>query len=322
MPIRFFVFVSLFFILNSCATVLNSPTKEISIHTQQKSTVTVNGEKTIANNNFTEFKYITKRDKSPLKIKIIQDDKDKEIRVSSFYSFAFWLNIYNYGVGMIIDAKNPKAFTYPKHIYIDSTYRYGYRTFIPEDPIFYKRNVLKLSPAKLYLANYKGIEFSYERFLKKKYSVQFNGAYLTKSFKDSKRGVSIGIENRYYFYQVQNVKMYTSLELEYIKNKISQRRKFINSDSTIYPGYLNVFYEKFHLVPKIGSQFKIAKNFVIDIFVGVRIGKQNIHHYNKNNNYHTGEYNIVPFIDLDKYKNEGRMNSFDYSGNVKIGYTF
>lgn len=62
-----------------------------------------------------------KRKNETISIVAITDSVVKEIEVAPGNSLAYWSNIlYTFGIGMLIDKNNPKRYTYPKRIYVNS----------------------------------------------------------------------------------------------------------------------------------------------------------------------------------------------------------
>ncbi len=72
-----------------------------------------------------------KRKKEELRITAYTDSLSKNLRIKPKNSSAYWDNILLYGIGMLIDMNNPKRYSYPQKIYINSAdtinryFRYG-----------------------------------------------------------------------------------------------------------------------------------------------------------------------------------------------------
>jgi len=106
-------------LLTSCATLLSSRDKDINIHTSQKSQVVIN-EESLQSEEDSYVTFTVKRDKTPLDIKVLTSDTSYEFQVRPRNSFLYWSNIFNYCIGMLVDANNPKRYTYPTHIHVDN----------------------------------------------------------------------------------------------------------------------------------------------------------------------------------------------------------
>lgn len=107
-------------LLTSCASILNQDYTKIKIHTTEPSTIMVNGDtiETDARNKATIF---AERIDAPLFLVVETGQLQKKVDINYKNSVAYYLNIPNtYGLGMLIDKDNPKRFTYPRNIYLNS----------------------------------------------------------------------------------------------------------------------------------------------------------------------------------------------------------
>lgn len=120
--------------LTSCATLLNTRHKDINIYTTEPSQIILNEDTITTENNKATF--IVKRQNEPLKLKTINPNYTNEVEVNPFHSFYFWSNIvFNYGLGMLFEAKKPKSYTYPTHILVDGPNSENiHYNFIPRKP--------------------------------------------------------------------------------------------------------------------------------------------------------------------------------------------
>ena len=108
--------------ISSCATVFNSPTKQIAINTTSPAQVIYNNDTLSTINNRAIIQ--VPRQKESLIIKIIGDSISKTININSKNSFAYWLNAYPtpmFWTGFSIDKKNPKRYTFPGRVYINTS---------------------------------------------------------------------------------------------------------------------------------------------------------------------------------------------------------
>ena len=114
-------------LMSSCATILNRPHKYVTVHTTEPSQI-IHWQDTI---NTIDNKAHLKVYRSwlPLLIVATTDNLTKRIGIESRNSAMYWANIpFNYGLGMLIDRNNPKRYTYPGKIFInsaDATGRYS-----------------------------------------------------------------------------------------------------------------------------------------------------------------------------------------------------
>ena len=67
-------------------------------------------------------KLTIERKNAPIEIIAITDSLKKKVTINRITSSVYWLNIpYNLGIGMLIEKNNPKRFTYPLRIYLNSS---------------------------------------------------------------------------------------------------------------------------------------------------------------------------------------------------------
>ena len=105
--------------LTSCATIVNLPYKYVTVHTAEPSRIIFEHDTVSTVGNKAHLK--VKRKNEPLPIIVAADSSTKLIRVEPKNSVMYWSNIYfNCGLGMLVDRKNPKRYTYPDKIYINS----------------------------------------------------------------------------------------------------------------------------------------------------------------------------------------------------------
>ena len=119
-------------IMTSCATFLNQPYKNVKVYTTESSQI-IHGCDTIKTVN-NKANVRAERKNENLSIVVITDSITKPIEIKPINSFAYWLNIYPTPLlwtGFLIDKDNPKRYSYPKRVYINSAdtmskyYRYS-----------------------------------------------------------------------------------------------------------------------------------------------------------------------------------------------------
>jgi len=110
-------YLLLVLILNSCATILNESTTKLNIYSNKPTRLTVD------NNTYNfdnKCQIIVQRKKDTLILYAESDSLKKTIKLKSKNSLAYDANIfYTYGLGCIIDRKNPKRYTYQNDVFID-----------------------------------------------------------------------------------------------------------------------------------------------------------------------------------------------------------
>ena len=116
----------LFFGCCSCATILNPSYKAMTIYTPGPSKIII--KKDTLHTEANEAHFLVRRSMDPLSLRVIADSSNQSLSIPAKNSFAYFLNIaYNYGLGMLVDQNNPKRYTYPRRIYLDTTGKGGVR---------------------------------------------------------------------------------------------------------------------------------------------------------------------------------------------------
>jgi hypothetical protein len=127
---QIFYILTISVLISSCATILNQPYKNVKVHTTEPSRIISKYDTIQTVNN--RANVWAERKKENLSIVAITDSLTKTIEIKSRNSFWWWFNIpYTYGIGMLVDMNNPKRYSYPNRIYINSAdtiskyYRYA-----------------------------------------------------------------------------------------------------------------------------------------------------------------------------------------------------
>lgn len=109
---------------------MNQSHRKISIYTTEPSRIIYNQDTIRTLDNKANLSVERKR--KPLIIIATTDSLTKTLQVGPGNSFTYWCNIFfNYGIGMLVDRKNPKRYSYPQRIHVNSAdtlpvyYRYG-----------------------------------------------------------------------------------------------------------------------------------------------------------------------------------------------------
>jgi hypothetical protein len=118
-------------LMSSCATILNMPYTNVKVYTTESSKIIYRYDTIKTVNN--EANLWIERKNKPVSIIATSDANiSKTIEIKPKNSFMYWVNIpYTYGIGLLVDMNNPKRYSYPKRIYINSAdtiskwYRYN-----------------------------------------------------------------------------------------------------------------------------------------------------------------------------------------------------
>ncbi len=109
---------------------MNRPYKNMTIYTTEPSEIILYQDTIKTTDN--KANLIIERKKETLNIVVTTDSLKKTVEIEPKSSFMYWSNIFfNYGIGMLFDKNNPKRYSYPQKIYINSSdtisrhYKYG-----------------------------------------------------------------------------------------------------------------------------------------------------------------------------------------------------
>ena len=104
-------------LLSSCASIFNKKTTTVMVYTSEPTTIVHGDESFHSHKNRVKLK-VPRADKD-LELTVFQDEFEQKLYIGSHYSPAFYYNIpTNYGIGMLADLSNEKAYTYPKSVYL------------------------------------------------------------------------------------------------------------------------------------------------------------------------------------------------------------
>ena len=311
-----FIYATLLLLsLSSCASLLNGPYNHITIVTDVPNLLIVHRD-TI--NYLSETKRITvPRSADSLEITAISENRSKTVAVPAHNSTAYWVNIYfNYGIGMLVDRKNPKRYTYPSRIYLplnapSDSFPTGrrdgrklpYATVRPREfPSPFESidellsGMVKIRPLTLLGTINPGVEISYERWTGHLLSTQVtvswllpNGLWDTEDVKPNRKGYRLAVEEKLYYLQTAPVGPYMAFEINYLRNDYQSEWMFgvaspkYNPEDMVRRNYPDTFGIKKETVSfnlKWGLQ-KIYNRFTIDVYMGLGLKYRNVRHYDR-----------------------------------------
>jgi hypothetical protein len=104
--------------MTSCATIMNKSLKKVQIYTSESSKI-IYKQDTVSQLS-TKTTILVERKNKAIAFLAIGDSLRKTVRVEPRNSFSYFGNILcNAGIGMLVDQKNPKRYTYPSKVYVD-----------------------------------------------------------------------------------------------------------------------------------------------------------------------------------------------------------
>ncbi|MCK0204423.1 hypothetical protein [Ornithobacterium rhinotracheale] len=115
---KYISFCLLVLSLSSCASLFNGKNKGVTIYVNEPAKMIYNQDTIESENN--RFEILAKRSEKDLKFEIITDSVENEYLMPSTHSLTLVNNFYNLGLGLLVDLKNDKQYSYPASIFIDT----------------------------------------------------------------------------------------------------------------------------------------------------------------------------------------------------------
>ncbi len=339
--------------LSSCATIFNSRMVSFNIVTKQPAHLVIQND--TINSLSEENHVVVNRSKHNLPITVYNDSLTKSVEVKPTPSAVTFLNLYFsyfFFVGLYVDLKTQKGYSYPNTVYIDladtsSTY-FKYR---PNPEIYtpYK-NILKVTPLKALGLINPAIELSYERKTHKQFSSQLKTGWMLpqrpteKGKRTHAKGFNASLEEKYFFRGDAPAGFYLAAEISYMSKKYHDRWNFgqldydelpyteqyydsyddIYSDTaSFYMNYPDTFGIKKQTTSfniKVGYQH-IVKRFVLDFYLGLGIRYRDVRHFDRINpdDQMEGTRHPNAFYITNKEGYDWRVSM---PLNIKVGWMF
>jgi hypothetical protein len=318
----------------SCATLFNLPEENISFIVNEP--VIINVDKFHSDTTSDNLSLIVARSKKPLKVSVSNSQSTKNYNIKSHSSIAYWLNIYPapFCIGFLVDMHNPKRYTYPRSIYINTNDSSGiYHTYKPLDSVTAKRNnIIKFTPFRIFAFSNPGVELSYERKTGSHFSTELMATYLLPTNilanEDlNARGYRFGAEEKFYLNNQAPVGPYLGFGINHLNTHYNIIENFgpegINSphnNPLNYSDSISIYKRTTDFNFTFGYQ-DLAGRVTFDYYIGIGIRNRNVIHGNRIN---PDDVMVSP-IDLNfNYLNnvEGKNTTAIFLLGVKVGWLF
>jgi hypothetical protein len=248
----------------SCATIMNKRHQTITVISNTPVNAIIGRDTFEGRKN--KVKLTIPRSSNALTVTVFNGAASRKIVVHPGNSMAYWFNIYaTWGIGTFVDDTMAKRYAYPKRFTAMLSKGAGdTAVFLPDDSrISPFENNFKISPLRL-LFSHPGIEFSYERYICKRFSAQIGWARLYDiDFESSSgEGYQVHLEGKYFdVRRIRRLAPYASLEIGYYE---------INFGSDFYHDRKKMQY----LIPKFGIQHSLGARWLFDAYAGLGIKHQ------------------------------------------------
>jgi hypothetical protein len=327
---------------SSCATILNRKTTTVHVFTNIPAKITL--PQGSSNIEVTSSNFAVERTKSPLTITAYNDTVSKTVSVKAGNSFAFWFNLYNlpYGlIGLLVDWKNPKRYTYPRNVYLDLTNRDStYERLIPIPKEFQKyHGILSFTPLKLIDFSNPALEITGEKKLSSSLSGGLMFGYLLPGYKSpgsgnnvtpKTKGITVGMVVKWFTHHSAPQGFYTALGFDYLRNTYHAATDFNRAlPDSINPrmpySYADTFmiHKQTYTVNMMIGYQRIFKRLSVDVYGGLGVRFKNVVHTGRKFPDDPRSFFRNEFFNFSQLKNQqGKYNALSVPLNIRIGWTF
>lgn len=190
-------------------------------------------------------------------------------------------------------------------------------------------NQIKFTPLKLIGWVNPGVEFSYERMYKSRWSSQLTGTYLfprpaldimEAKVDPDKKGFRVAVEQKYYLRKLGHKGTYVAAEADYMYSRNMAAMNFGSSAQQSYKDTFELTKNNICLNLKFGY-YTSFKRIVIDFFGGIGLQYRNAAHsgrINPQDKFSPGSLFSFPTA----YNRDGRSWNVNFPLNLRIGYLF
>jgi hypothetical protein len=334
--------VSCILLLTSCARILNSRYTDIKITADSAMTLVIKND-TIALRPSATVTVLRSADF--LKFETIHQDSSYQHQFKALNSLAYYLNINpyaGYGLGLLVDAKSSKRYTYPQKIWIKNNRALDYHH---KNPNFKFDNTIKIALNNMLDFNdFLEPSVYYERRLNSfssstiGFGVPVNNLGRTKNLK----GYRLGYEHRFYFKQTAPLAPYIGLEFSYFTANYLSNIRFINEsihretdpfgltlllgaifdiDERSYREWVKLAKKTYTFNVKYGVQQKINR-FIVDFSVGLGMKNREVKHLDRFRPEDEIYRSWFDIFNSRKENEEGNSWSLTVPLSLKFGYSF
>jgi hypothetical protein len=337
-----FAFVLASCLLHSCATIVNSRTQKIHVTSEQAGVSIVVDSVTYP----LPATIRVKRSKYDVPVQAKLDTSKQSFVLKSSFSDAFvYGNLclsYFAPIGYLIDLSNVKKFGFDKNIHLD----YNKKTFRKKETTPTLLALIRDSSAQkskygyavktsvLSLINpfFNSVSVGLEKHYGTRYSTQVNYRRFTglreASFVKGLRGWGLSLEQKYFFKQSGNLRVYVSAELGHdlmnyrTTDFFNPRYRFdsLYNDAYTYADTYRISRSISYLQAKLGFQ-QSFQHFFIELYGGLGLAYRKVHHSYRNN------VNDIPLTKIDfdiaaSLNAPGEFTTLTVPLNFCIGYRF
>ena len=190
-------------------------------------------------------------------------------------------------------------------------------------------NQLKFTPLKLIGWVNPGVELSYERMYKSRWSTQLTGTYLLPrpplsifetTVDPEKKGFKVAVEQKYYLRKLGHKGTYVAGEVDYMHSRNWAAMDFESSAQQLYRDTFELTKNNIALNVKFGY-YTSFKRIIIDFYGGIGLQYRNATHSGRINPQ-DGFAPVPNFNFPTTFNREGRSWNVSIPLSFRIGYLF
>ena len=322
--------------LSSCSTLLNSKHSTVKISADKASKIVFNKDTITVDKKQTKIRPL--RSNKPLKITVLKDSLKKDFYFNKKISGTFYLNIYNYGIGCIIDLFNHKRFRYKHnlHFITDSLSQKIILsnkkiTVVPKNKLFIYTSPLKVLDFFSIPMTSIGLEY----FIASNFSVsaEYGTLFPNEKLRDHKitylneKAFEYRFEAKWYngINLTENVHLNEYLGIEYRKiySQYNDNINYYERNDSNHNSITDDFATKKSvsiLNLKYGILIPIGKRFYFDFYSGLGIRIKEFNHINLeyNKDIHQMYFDDLPTFDFREFEDYDKKNLL----NISLGFKF
>lgn len=323
-------FAALVLLFSSCATILNGPTTFVNIATENPEKIVVEND-TFLTDKIGQKIEVT-RSSTPLKVEIIRDSTTDNLRIWSKNSAAYyanWIGLPFYAIpaaaGFLVDNSNPKRYTYPKNILINSSDGNLYYNIRKTYALTPYNNIVKTRPFSAITQQDPRVEFAIEHRTSNQFTSQFSAAYmlpLEYYLSDQNNvGYTIALEEKLYFNKMAPHGFYASLEGRFMTREYDAIFNTYNHyPTTIITDTISLVHQAGTINLKIGYQ-QVVNRIVFDVFLGMGVSQSNVTLFRNNKTPDPDWYSYSHGL-LYRNLKEGQHTTASIPFGFQVGWLF
>jgi hypothetical protein len=334
------IFLLISITLSSCATLLNREKTILKISSDTESIIVFQKDTIFTNQKQSVIRPL--RSKKTIKISVLKDRLKQDFYLKPKLSSIYWLNIYTYGLGMLIDLKNNKRFRYKHNLHFVTDSVSKKIVISDKKTALLAKNKFFLFTSPLLIFDFFSIpivSLGSEYFIKDNISLsaEYGVKFLSINFRRPNvsflkdKALTYRFETKWYngINLTKNVHLneYLALEFRKIRSQYNNNIKYFERNNSNQNNYTTDNYATKKTVTilnlKYGLLVPLGNRFYFDFYSGFGIRIKRFNHlnlaYNKTIHQVYNEENFFPIFPLRNLKDYRKKSLLNLSLGFKFG---